>query len=57
MDKFNHKLEVRLNDRQYNYIIKYSKILNINTSQFIRMILDNIVAQSDIENTFHNKTN
>ena len=51
--KFDHILKLRLNDLQYDYIIKFSKLLNINSSQFIRMILDNIIAQSDIENTFN----
>lgn len=47
-----HSITIRLNDLQYDYILKYSKVLNISVSQFIRMILDNLVINEDIEKTF-----
>lgn len=47
-----HSVTIRLNDLQYDYILKYSKVLNISLSQFIRMILDNLVINEDIEKTF-----
>lgn len=47
-----HSVTIRLNDIQYDYILKYSKVLNISVSQFIRMILDNVVINEDIEKTF-----
>lgn len=48
-----HSITIRLNDLQYDYILKYSKVLNISVSQFIRMILDNLVINEDIEKTFN----
>lgn len=47
-----HSVTIRLNDIQYDYILKYSNVLNISVSQFIRMILDNLFINEDIEKTF-----
>ncbi len=39
-DKYTHRITLRLNDNQYNWLIEVSKILDISPSDYIRMAVN-----------------
>ena len=39
-DKYTHRVTLRLNDEQYNYLIDISKILGVSPSDYMRMVIN-----------------
>ncbi len=39
-DKYTHRLTLRLNDDQYNWLIEVAKILGVTPSDYIRMTVN-----------------
>lgn len=38
--KFNHRVTLRLNDEQYNFIIECSQLLGVSPSDYVRMTIN-----------------
>jgi hypothetical protein len=39
-DKYNHRLTLRLNEEQYEFLIKVSSILGVSPSEYLRMTVN-----------------
>lgn len=39
-DKYNHRVTLRLNEGQYEFLIKVSSILGVSPSDYIRMVIN-----------------
>lgn len=39
-DNYNHRITLRLNDSQYEFIVKVSKMLDVSPSDYIRMTIN-----------------
>lgn len=39
-DKYNHRVTLRLNDEQFNYVCECSKMLDVSPSEFLRMSIN-----------------
>lgn len=39
-DKFNHRLTIRLNDKQFEFLLNVSGVLGVSPSDYIRMCLN-----------------
>lgn len=39
-EKYTHRVTLRLNDEQYNYLIDISKILGVSPSDYMRMVIN-----------------
>ena len=48
-DKYTHRITLRLNDNQYNWLIEVSKILDISPSDYIRMAVNTGMVISNEE--------
>lgn len=47
---FVHRVTVRLNDDQYNFLLKVSEILGVSPSEYLRMSINSgmVVTKSDV---------
>ena len=49
-DKYTHRITLRLNDNQYNWLIEESKFLDISPSDYIRMAVNSgMMIQNETE--------
>lgn len=53
---YNHRVTLRLNDDQYNFLIQVAKLLDVTPSDYIRMVINAslISSDGDIKNLINN---
>ena len=53
---YNHRVTLRLNDDQYNFLIKIAELLDVTPSDYIRMVINTSLVSSDgeIKNLINN---
>lgn len=54
--KYNHRVTLRLNDSQYEFLIKVAGILGVTPSDYIRMVINAglVTSEGDIEKMLQN---
>lgn len=50
-DKYTHRITLRLNEEQYNFLIKISSILGVSPSDYMRMVVNSgmVTTKSNID--------
>lgn len=57
-DKYTHRITLRLNEEQYNFLIKVSSILGVSPSDYIRMVVNSgmVATKNGIDNIANGNT-
>lgn len=53
---YSHRVTLRLNDDQYNFLIEIAKVLDVTPSDYIRMVINTglVATDGDIQNMIKN---
>ena len=53
---FNHRVTLRLNDDQYNFLIGISEIMGVTPSEYMRMVINTglVASDGDVNNLLNN---
>ena len=56
---FNHRVTLRLNDDQYNFLIGISEIMGVTPSEYMRMVINTglVASDGDVNNLLNNQYN
>lgn len=56
--KYTHRVTLRLNDEQYNFLIKVSEVLGVSPSDYIRMVVNSgmVSTQGKLDEALGDKT-
>lgn len=46
-DSYNHRISLRLNDRQFNFLIELARILGTTPSNYLRMCINSMVVEQE----------
>lgn len=46
-DSYNHRISLRLNDRQFNFLIELAGILGTTPSNYLRMCINTILVEQE----------
>ena len=53
---FNHRVTLRLNDDQYNFLFDFSEIMGVTPSEYMRMVINTglVASDGDVNNLLNN---
>lgn len=57
-NKYTHRVTLRLNDEQYDFLIKVSEVLGVSPSDYIRMVVNSgmVSTQGKLDEALGNKS-